>query len=125
MSKYINIVESKMTLNYKGAVHEFDIANIDRIFVSRKNIPYHGIIRAVLLLSLGPLLAYCLRADSLYVTGSCAAAYCLLYSAHDLRSYKLCVFTKDGKRTRIGIRRCEKKDFIEEVTCFLEEYPFR
>lgn len=123
--KYISIAGPKITVCYKEAVYEFNIADIDMMYVAKKNIPYHAVIRVILLLLLGPLIVYCLKADSLYVTSYCILGYCCLYAAHDIRSYKLCILTKEGIKTTIAIQRSEKKDFVEEVVCFLEDYHCR
>lgn len=121
-TKYVSIEEPKFIVRYKGMTYSFDIESIDAVFVTKKRIPYYGIIRILLFLFLGPLLVFCLRADSMFIVGYVIIMYCLLYALHESCIYMLCIFTKDGEKMRIRIRQCEKRDFIEEVTCFLEDY---
>lgn len=125
MARYIHVEEPKVIICYAGKADEFDIENIEAIYVTRKRIPYYGVIKFFLVGLLALLVFVFLCTNSFYLIAGLGPAYIFLCVLNNQKTYKLCIRTKTGIKMILPVKRCHKRQLIEEVYDFLEDYTFR
>ena len=120
--QHLMVEETTLLINYGGEVREFNISDLNSLYIGKKRIPYHGFARIVLLILLFPLIVLCIQLQSLYWAIGLGLLYALIYLLHNLKTYTLCIRTKTGKKWTLAVKRSDKKQLLAEISGFLDDF---